>query len=317
MIIIGYTVMCFIFGTTFLAIKIGIDAGAAPFMSAGLRFFLAGVIIYSVLFFKKKARLSLLFQKEMVITGFCLTFGTFATLYWAEQYISSGIAAILSATGPIMILLLGKFVLRYKTSKLAILGCLIGFIGVIVLLLPSFSFEVSLFWFIGCVLILIGEIGYASGTLYSRNVIVRFKETSPIALNAAQMVIGGLMLILLSFFTETMTLESLGSWNSIGSLVYLIIFGSMIGHSLYYWLVAKTDPLFPSTWLYISPLIAIVLGVVFYQEKMSGFMWVGVITIIIGVVLVNFSGLKILIKRISNVGTHLIKKRSLQVKSSK
>jgi len=77
MIPFNYILMCLIFGTTFLAIKVGIDAGASPFFSAGIRFFLAGAILFIAMILQKKARISLLLRKEMVLTGLALTFGVF------------------------------------------------------------------------------------------------------------------------------------------------------------------------------------------------------------------------------------------------
>lgn len=292
MVIFGYLLMCMIFGTTFLAIKVGIDAGAPPFFSAGIRFLLAGLILFLWMVWKGRARVSLLFRKEMMLTGMGLTFGTFSTLYWAEQYVASGIAAVLSATGPIMILLLQTSILRQKTSASAMLGCFIGFAGVLLLLLPSVSVEVSLLWVLGCIMILIGEVCYSSGALYSKHVMPRFQDTSPIALNAVQMMYGGAMLLILSLFTERVHIESLLTLNAIVSLLYLIVIGSMMGHSIFYWLVAKTNPVFPSTWLYISPLIALGLGVLLYNEVVSWIAGIGVVTIIIGIVLVNIDALQ-------------------------
>ncbi len=116
MIFVNYLLMCLVFGTTFLAIKVGIDAGAPPFFSAGLRFLLAGSILFAFMVIKRKATFSLLLRKEMFLTGMALTFGTFATLYWAEQHLSSGIAAILSATAPLMVLLLQSALARQRLS---------------------------------------------------------------------------------------------------------------------------------------------------------------------------------------------------------
>ncbi|WP_028403001.1 DMT family transporter [Ectobacillus panaciterrae] len=297
MIIFNYLLMCIIFGTTFLAIKVGVDAGAPPFFSAGVRFFMAGLILFGWMVWKKKARVSLLLRKEMLFTGIGLTFGTFSTLYWAEQYVTSGIAAVLSATGPIMILLLQTFLLRQKSSIHSMAGCLVGFAGVILLLLPSISFEMNLFWVLGCFIILIGEIFYSSGTLYSKHVMERFADTSPIALNAAQMMYGGAMLLVLSTSTEHVHIESMLTLHAIGSLLYLIIVGSMLGHSIYYWLVAKTNPVFPSTWLYISPLLALGLGTLLYHEAVSWFTLTGVITIITGILLINVGSLRQLVSK--------------------
>lgn len=287
MVIIGYLFMCLIFGTTFLAIKIGVDTGVPPFFSAGIRFFLAGFILYVFMVFRKKATIGLFFRKEMLITGIGLTFGTFATLYWAEQYVTSGTAAVLSATGPMMVLLLQTFILKTKVNRLSFIGCFVGMVGVFLLILPSFTFEVNRLWLLGCLLIVIGEVFYASGAIYSKHVIGKFKTTSPIALNAAQMMHGGILLLLLSLFTEKIEFTSLASPAAIGSLLYLIVFGSMMGHTLFYWLVSRTNPVFPSTWLFISPIIAVILGVFFYQEILTLVSGLGVLTIMIGTALVQ------------------------------
>ncbi|KKX55753.1 DMT family transporter [Brevibacillus borstelensis] len=297
MVIINYVVMCLVFGTTFLAIKIGIDAGAPPFFSAGLRFLVAGLLLFIWMVWKKQVRFSLLLHKEMWITGLCLTFGTFSTLYWAEQYVTSGAAAILSATGPIMILLLQATVLRERVTGKALLGCLLGFAGVVLLVFPQVSITVSLFWLLGCVAILIGELFYSSGALYSKRVIQRFSDASPIALNAAQMIYGGTALLVLSLFTEKIHPETMLAPSAIGSLLYLIVFGSMVGHTIFYWLVAKTNPVFPSTWLYISPIIAMALGAILYREAVSWPMATGAATTILGIVFINADTLRQMMKR--------------------
>lgn len=287
MVMIGYLFMCLIFGTTFLAIKIGIDAGIPPFFSAGLRFFIAGFILFGFMVLRRKTTIGLLFRKEMLITGIGLTFGTFATLYWAEQYVTSGTAAVLSATGPMIILLIQTTILKKKVNQISFIGCLVGVVGVALLILPSFTLQGERYWLMGCLLIVIGEVFYASGAIYSKHVMEKFESASPIALNAAQMMHGGILLILLSLFTEDIQFTSLTSTASIGSFLYLIVFGSMIGHTLFYWLVSRTNPVFPSTWLFISPLIAMVLGVLFYREYLPWESGIGALTVILGTILVQ------------------------------
>ncbi|MFS0838864.1 DMT family transporter [Paenibacillus sp. 1P03SA] len=292
MIPLNYILMCLIFGTTFLAIKVGIDAGASPFFSAGIRFFLAGVILFIAMVVQKKAKISLLLRKEMVLTGFALTFGVFASLYWAEQYVSSGIAAVLSATAPLMIMLLQTAMIRQSMSASSWAGCLVGFAGVIILLVPGMTVAFSAVWAAGCIAVLAGQIFYSAGTVYSRRVIRRFSDTSPIALNAAQMLHGGVMLLLLSLFTEQIHPEALLVPEAAFSLLYLVVFGSMMGHTIFYWLVAKTNPVFPSTWLYVSPLIALGLGVYLYGEPFSLLSLLGGVTIIAGIFLINLKSLR-------------------------
>lgn len=298
MILINYLIVCFVFGTTFLAIKIGVDHAAPPFFSAGLRFFAAGAILFLWMVWRKKAEFALLLRKEMLVTGALLTFGTFSFLYWAEQYVTSGIAAVLSATGPLMILLMQMIVLRQKATRRAVLGMIIGLAGVLLLVLPNLtSVQDGPRWIIGCAAILTGEVLYSMGALYTKRVTQSYAEVSPIALNAAQMIYGGLLLIILSSFTERVTVGNLLQPSALGSLIYLTVVGSMVGHSLFYWLVAKTNPVFPSTWLYVSPLIAMAIGVLFYGETAGWFAVLGGVTIIAGTVLTNLDSLRQLIRR--------------------
>lgn len=295
MILVNYLLMCLIFGTTFLAIKIGIDAGAPPFFSAGIRFLTAGSVLLLWMVGKRKASFSLLLRKEMLLTGTGLTFGVFATLYWAEQYLSSGIAAILSATAPLMILLLQTVIARQRLALSSLTGCLIGSAGLVLLLLPGINVSFSKLWVLGCAAVLLGQVFYSAGTVYSRRVVQRFQDVSPIALNAAQMMYGGALLLILSLFTEKIHIGTMLAPNAILSLLFLIIAGSMTGHTIFYWLIAKTNPVFPSTWLYISPLIALCLGAVLYGEPVSLVSVAGGITIIIGIIFINLDNLKTLV----------------------
>ncbi|MCF2718069.1 EamA family transporter [Paenibacillus sp. UKAQ_18] len=287
MIGIAFTVMCLIFGTTFLAIKVGVEAGLPPFLSAGVRFFAAGAILFIAMKLTGKVRWSLLWRKEMLLIGAGTTFGTFSALYWAEQYVSSGIGAILSATGPMMIVILQSVLLRQKTSRITVVGCMISFLGVVLVVLPGLAVQISGLWLAGCLIILMGELCYSGGALYSKRVMDVFRETNPIALNAAQMIHGGWMLLLLSAITEPWSSEGWQYLPAMGSLLYLILFGSMIAHTLFYWLMERTNPLFPTTWLYISPPIAVGLGALLYGEHVSWWMLAGVLLIVTGLILMN------------------------------
>ena len=147
----------FDFGTTFLAIKVGVDAGVPPFYQLVFVFSLL-VYYYLVLWFGAKNDNSVIISERNVFTGVGLTFGTFATLYWAEQYVTSGIAAVLSATGPMMIIVIQTFLLKQKGNRKSFIGCVVGVIGVTFLILPSFAIEISPLWMVGCFAIILGEV---------------------------------------------------------------------------------------------------------------------------------------------------------------
>ncbi|MBU5347081.1 DMT family transporter [Paenibacillus lautus] len=292
MIIFNYLLMCAIFSTTFLAIKIGVEAGLPPFLSAGLRFLLAGAIIFLWMVLQRKAKPSLLLRKEFLLIGMTSTFLTFATLYWAEQHVSSGIAAILSATGPMMILMIQSVVMRKNARRSDYWGGAVGFAGVCLLIMPEIAMGSDLIWILSCIAILIGEIGYSVGSLATRKLSFDMPDISPITINAVQMMYGGAALLLLSLFSEQVQWNGILTLPALGSVLYLTIVGSMLGHSLYAWLLKATNAFFPSTWLFVSPIIALGLGAFLYGEAISLYSIVGSLLIIGGILILNLPELR-------------------------
>jgi drug/metabolite transporter (DMT)-like permease len=108
--LLGYAVMCLIFGTTFLMIKIGLQDGMPPFLFAGLRFFIAGALILLMIYWRKSAKiLPMRVYVEIAAIGWLMTSIPFAALFWAQQYIASGLAALLVATAPIFTTILSVY----------------------------------------------------------------------------------------------------------------------------------------------------------------------------------------------------------------
>ncbi|PHB19254.1 DMT family transporter [Bacillus pseudomycoides] len=297
MVIFNYILICMIFGTTFLTIKIGIEAGAPPLFSAGIRFFLAGVILIIIFTLKRKSIIPYLLSKRIIYAGFCLTFMTFATLYWAEQYISSGLAAVLSATGPMMILLLQSKRNKTKLQREQFLALIIALIGVVCISLPGMHQQLTFIWSIAYLVILVGELFYGIGSIHSKEILSDLPKVSPFLINGIQMFYGGLFLLISSIFIEQPNLDILTSWSVQWPILYLIFVGSIGGHGLYYWLLSKTNPVFPSTWLYVSPLIAVITGYVFLGEPINPVMGIGASFILIGVFLANRSTLEVYFKQ--------------------
>ncbi|MFC3885893.1 DMT family transporter [Bacillus songklensis] len=292
MVIVNYVLICIIFGTTFLTIKMGIDAGTPPLFSAGVRFFSAGIIVMAYFALKRERIVSYLLSKRIMYAGFCLTFMTFSTLYWAEQHITSGLAAVLSATGPMMILLL-----QVKRSKTKIKGeqfiaLMMALVGVSCISLPGFHQELSYLWGIACLVILGGELFYGMGSILSKEILSDLPDVSPFLINGIQMFYGGFMLLIFSIFMERPNPAVLASWDVQWPILYLIFIGSIGGHGLYYWLISKTNPVFPSTWLYVSPLIAVIAGYLFLDEPINPVIGIGAFFILTGVFLANRSTLQ-------------------------
>ena len=297
MIIFNYILVCIIFGTTFLTIKIGIEAGAPPLFSAGIRFFLAGIILMIIFKLKRKEIMPHIFSKRIMYAGFCLTFMTFASLYWSEQYISSGLAAVLSATGPMMILLIQAKRNREKLQKEQLIALVIALAGVIFVSLPGMHQQVTFIWSIACIVLVIGELFYGIGSIRSKEILSDLSNVSPFLINGIQMFYGGILLLIASIIVEQPNVTVLTSWSVQWPILYLIFIGSIGGHGLYYWLLSKTNPVFPSTWLYVSPLIAIIVGYIILGEPLNPTMGMGACLILIGVFLANRSTLRTYFKK--------------------
>ncbi|PFQ28440.1 DMT family transporter [Bacillus cereus] len=297
MVIFNYILVCIIFGTTFLTIKIGIEAGAPPLFSAGIRFFLAGIILMIIFKLKRKEIMPHIFSKHIMYAGFCLTFMTFASLYWSEQYISSGLAAVLSATGPMMILLIQAKRNREKLQKEQLVALVIALAGVIFVSLPGMHQQVSFIWSIACIVLVIGELFYGIGSIRSKEILSDLSNVSPFLINGIQMFYGGILLLIASIIVEQPNVTVLTSWSVQWPILYLIFIGSIGGHGLYYWLLSKTNPVFPSTWLYVSPLIAIIVGYIILGEPLNPTMGMGACLILIGVFLANRSTLRTYFKK--------------------
>jgi drug/metabolite transporter (DMT)-like permease len=291
MIIYYYVLMCLIFGTTFLAIKLGINAGFAPFMFAGLRFGTAAILILAFLGIKKiQFPRSLTVYVELAYVGICMTGITFAALYWAEQYISSGLAALLSATGPLMLLIMGMLVDRKKCSFMQLIGAFVGIIGVYLIVLPKMEGGMTNSWLQGAIAIVTAEFFYAIGAIHSRRILSG--SMTPLMMNGFQMLFGSFGLIMASFCLESQPFGMVDLTQAIVSLLYLIFIGSIVAQGIYYWLVKATNPLFPSTWLYVSPVIALFVGYLILGETAHPISIIGAFAVLGGVYLTNYQQLK-------------------------
>lgn len=299
---IVYGLMCLIFGTTFLAIKVGIDAGAPSFLFAGTRFFFAGVIVLiAVKLLHGKISLRAGERRDVLLVGIFMTGIMFGCLYWGERYISSSIAALLAATTPIMIGIVEWFQGIRESIWIKGCGLFISFIGVGIAVFPALGVDVTKEALLAVVVILVAEVGCVFGTMKSKKVLSA--GLNPALLNGWQMLIGGTMLVLLSLATEPV--EVVINYKVFFSWAYLVVFGSLVGHGSYYWLVHRAGPLLPSTWTYISPVIAQFVGYYVLSEYLSGYSFIGVSLVLWGIFLVSRATIleKWLKKQLQNVVT--------------
>lgn len=297
---IAFAVIYVVWGTTYLTIRFVLET-MPPFTMAGLRFTIAGLILliwsYSRYSFKPKLK----DLKLPVITGLFMFLIGHGTLAWAEQYISSGFAALEAASIPVWIVLLSWMQSRNnKPNKFTVTGIVLGIAGVALLIGSGSDFSInpsagSTKTIISIILLIAGTISWAVGSIHSRKI---NKKIPLLYTTSFQMLTGGIAMLLLAALNGDAAELSIDhvSFISIVSLLYLIVFGSIIAYSSYLWLMNQCSPAKVSTYAFVNPLIAVFLGWLIANEPITSFMIIGAAAVLISVLLINrtfgFSNIK-------------------------
>jgi drug/metabolite transporter (DMT)-like permease len=289
--LIAFALVYIIWGTTYLAIRFAIQT-IPPFLMAGIRFTTAGLLFYSwcYLYFDKKP--GLVDWRKATIPGLLMfVFGN-GSLTWSEQFIPSGLAALIIATLPIWMVTLDWIIFKGKRpDTLTIIGIFLGMIGVGLLsgldetvlinqTSPGGSVYLSVF------ILTFAAISWSIGSLYSRH------TTTSVSLQfmvSMQVLIGGIVLIIIGLMHGEWTQLSIQniSLRSVISLAYLVIFGSLITYSAYLWLLKISTPAKVGTYAFFNPLIAVLLGWVWVNEPLTTQTIVGAGFIFLSILFVN------------------------------
>jgi drug/metabolite transporter (DMT)-like permease len=222
-----------------------------------------------------------------MLIGALLFFGGHGSLAWAEQRVPSGIAALLVATLPMWIVVLARMTrTERKLGGRALIGLVLGFVGVAVLFGPDVLRHDRELNLLGAGAVLLGTFIWAAGTIYMRS--VKMPESAVMS-SAMQMLGGGAALMIgAAVFGETanfhMAAVTARSWLA---LAYLAVFGSIVAFTAYSWLHTVASPSRVSTYAYVNPVVAVLLGWVLASEKVGVFTVIAMIIILVGVGLVN------------------------------
>lgn len=274
----------FIWGSTYLAIRYAIES-IPPFLMAGTRFVVAGTVMYTLLRLLGQPNPGLKQWGQLALVGTFLFLGGNGFVVWAEQYIASGLAALLVATLPLWLLLLDWWWAGgSRPTGMALSGIGLGLLGTLVLVDPLHVVG-SPIHLPGAAMVLLASILWAIGSIYSKT----FRQPASIFMSAAcQMIGGGLALLLVSLVLGE--LEGF-VWRevtavSLGGFVYLFVFGSMVAISAYVWLLQNASAASVSTYAFVNPAVAILLGWLVADEPLTPRILLGAAVILAGVVLV-------------------------------
>jgi len=282
-----YALICLIWGSTWLAIKVGL-VGVPPFLGAGLRFLLSALLVGLVLAARRK-RLDLTRDDKVCILSLALLvfWLDYAAVYWAETRISSGLTAILFSTMPLMTTILSAYWTRSETlSGRKLAGILIGVLGTTLLFWPHERLGIQQ---------ALGMLAALGASLCAAINLVTVKKYGrhgdPFVLNFFGMGLGAACLLAMSAVLERGSVV-VWSRNNVLALVYLSVFGSVIAFWAYYYLIKQMDATIVSLSTLIIPIVALVLGRVFLRETVAPLAVAGIATILAGVAVAIVPGEK-------------------------
>lgn len=276
---LAFAAIYVLWGGTFLAIRVAV-LEVPPLFASGVRFFIAGAALYLFMRVRGHSSPTPREWRSIALTSLCLFVATYAALFWAEQYVPSGVASVIEATLPITAMVLEVFIFRQQRFRLRTgAALLLGFLGVAWLLVRNqHTFPVF-----PCLIIL------ASGTAWSLGAVLTRSMSRPRSLPltaGAQMMLGGMVLLLLSKTTgELHTLPRITP-HAAGALVYLIVAGSLLGFTAYEWLLTRMPVTRVASHAYVNPLIALALGHFVARETLTPSMLLASALVIGSVVLI-------------------------------
>jgi len=282
-IFLVYLLACLIWGSTWLVIRIGLES-LTPMFSAGTRFGFASILVFGLMKIKKLSlqtdKLSLQLYFIMAFFSFIIPF---TLVYWAEQFVPSGLAAVLFAVFPFFVAFF-SYVMISKDSidRYKILGMIVGFAGVLIIFSESLSLDFSNY-FLGMAAIVFSGIIQAVVTVKLKK---NGSHLNPLTMNFVPMGIAGIVLIPLSLLFEDTTKLRFDE-AAVFSVLYLAIFGSVIAFTSYYWLLKRLNAVILSLLTFITPSIALFFGWLFYNEVLSTIDIAGCALVLTGLLTAN------------------------------
>jgi drug/metabolite transporter (DMT)-like permease len=277
-----------VWGSTYLAIAIAVET-FPPFIMAAVRFGLAGIILLTWSMARDRRSFQWPTRREWrdsAIVGALLLGGGMGLVAWGEQTIPSGIAALIIATMPVWIAVLGGIFLGERLPRLAVAGILIGFAGVAILVGPSALGGAGAMDPAGIAAILLSPIAWATGSLFASH--RASLPRKPLVATGAQMVTGGVVLAVMGLLSgEWQTFDPAAiSRDSFLAFVYLTIAGSLVAYTTYSWLLGVAPLPLVSTYAYVNPIVAVILGGLILQEPIDARTVVAGAVIVVAVALI-------------------------------
>ncbi|HEX2061754.1 MAG TPA: EamA family transporter [Thermoanaerobaculia bacterium] len=286
---LAFAIVCVVWGTTYLFIRIALDT-IPPLLLTGSRFVVAGLIMLGVAKLRGETipRDSRTLSNLALIGFLMVGVGNLAVV-WAEQWVPSGLAALLVATAPFWMTIIEMF--RTGGERVGVrgaIGMLIGFIGVALLVSPGVSGAWSLYFVLGALAIQVGGICWQLGSAHGK---YNLRHVPLMASAALQMLFGGAIVTVVGLAIGEGPRFALNP-RTFFALAYLTLFGSVIAYSAYVFALAHMRTVHTSLYAYVNPVVAVFLGWLILDEPLTAMSVFAMVVILAGVALVQSAGWK-------------------------
>jgi drug/metabolite transporter (DMT)-like permease len=291
-LILSFAGIYLIWGSTYLGVKFAVE-GFPPLLMGGIRFMAAGLLFMLFAWFRNEGRPKLKDWKNGLIVGFVMNFCGQALTFMAAAHIPSAIVALICATVPLWVTFFDRvFVSRQKLSLFTYSGLLIGFTGVVSLLKPDTA---TGFNYLYALPVLFSSMCWALGSILPKKLEMSSSTFSNLGI---QLFSGSIFFIITSYFMgefNTFHIENV-SLKSLIALVYLIIFGGIIVFTCYNWLLNNYDAAKVSTYGFVNPLLAVMMGNFFGNEPLTLKVLISASVILLGVIIIVLSKASVKVK---------------------
>ncbi len=284
----GFICLSLIWGTTWLVIKIGLD-GMPPFLGVGLRFIVAGTIVMTIGFIKdRKLAFSLSLFKLTLIIGILMFTISYSAVYWAEQYISSGMASIMFSTLPFYVAAFAALILKNeRLNLLRVVGMVVGVLGTALIFFENLSVQ-NFIQLMALLAVFISPISAAFAVVITKKIIHNYNRY---LLNGGSMLVGGIATLSIHYVFES-DIPLIWSTTSISALIYLTLIGSALAFSIHFWMLLHVEATTVSFVTIVSPVVALFLGYIVLSENLSWLQFAGSVLVIGGVLISEVLGVK-------------------------
>lgn len=296
--ILAYIAICTIWGSTWLVIKVGLET-LTPLLSAGLRFAVAAAVLYGII---KARKIEIPWDAErakffLIVSLTSFSF-PFALVYWGEQHVSSGLTSILFAVFPFCVAIMSVLMLpkeRLTAAKTS--GITLGFAGIVVIFSNDIRFGTETIQLFGMAAIVLSAFIQAFSAVFIKK---NGHDVSPFVVSFVPMAFAGMFLTLAGVAAEDLSGIQFTP-TAIFSILFLAVFGSVTTFVSYFWLLKRVQVVLLSLTSFVTPIIAVILGVIILNENVSSQLFVGSSLVLLGILAANSADVRAFLRnRISS-----------------